>query len=119
MQGAPVRRFGFRQSVRGAVRALALTLALFASLEAAAQNARPRVVKTRVAPVYPRLAQQYHLEGSVNLAVIVAPNGHVKSSKVIGGNPLLAQAAQEAIKKWEFEPAQQETTEVIAITFQP
>jgi TonB family protein len=119
VQCALPRRPGFRQKTRSAVRVIALAAALLASLDLAAQHARPRVVKTRVEPAYPRLALKYHLEGVVKLQVVVDANGHVKGSKAIGGNPLLVQSAQDAVKKWEFEPGKEETTEIIAITFQP
>jgi TonB family protein len=109
---------GLWQSVREGATVLTLASAMVAPV-AAAQTVQPRAVKMRVAPAYPNLGLRYHLAGVVKLAVIVAANGRVKSSRVVGGNPLLAQAAQEAVKKWEFEPAKEETTEIISVAFQP
>jgi outer membrane biosynthesis protein TonB len=41
----------------------------------------------------------------------------VKSTRVLGGNPVLVDAAQEAVGKWKFEPTQAETTEPVQLTF--
>jgi membrane protein involved in colicin uptake len=51
--------------------------------------------------------------------VVVAPNGKVKSTHVIGGSPLLAKAAVDAIEKWKWVPAPQETKELIELNFHP
>jgi TonB family protein len=51
------------------------------------------------------------------LIIVVAPNGNVTSTKVLGGHPLLINAAQDAIKKWKFEPGPEESTGVVEFTF--
>jgi outer membrane biosynthesis protein TonB len=43
----------------------------------------------------------------------------VKSTKVLGGHPLLVSAAEDAVKKWKFEPAAQEDSGVVEFTFKP
>ena len=55
--------------------------------------------------------------GVVKLEVVVRGNGSVKSAKVLGGSPLLIDSATEAVSKWKFEPAPQETTEVVQVQF--
>jgi len=50
---------------------------------------------------------------------LVAPNGTVKSVEVKGGHPLLAEAAQNALRQWKFEPASHETSEFVEIQFAP
>jgi TonB family protein len=92
---------------------------LFHVPHAAAQAGKTRPVKTQVAAVYPQLAHRSNIVGTVRLHVVVAPDGHVKESRVIGGNPVLAQAALDAVKHWEFEPAREESTEVVRFTFAP
>jgi TonB family protein len=82
-----------------------------------AQTGPDRRVVDRAAAAYPDLAQRMHLRGTVKLAVIVRPSGEVKSSRPIGGNPVLIDAATTAARKWKFEPAQGETTEVIEFRF--
>ena len=76
-----------------------------------------RKVTLRVAPDYPELAKRMHLEGSVKIEAVVRPNGSVKSTRVIGGNPVLVQSAADAVSKWKFETAPNETTEVVQLSF--
>jgi TonB family protein len=71
-----------------------------------------RRIKTKVNPVYPDLARQMKIVGTVRMEVVVAANGVVKSTRVLGGHPLLIQAANEAIKKWRYEPGPEATTVV-------
>ena len=76
-----------------------------------------RKVKSKIVPEYPPIARQMHLQGKVKIDVIVSADGHVISTKVLGGHPVLAQSAVEAVKKWRFEPAPKETTETIEMDF--
>lgn len=59
---------------------------------------------TKVLPEYPPLARQLHLTGKVELDVFVEPDGNVASTKSVSGNPVLANAAATAVKKWKFTP---------------
>jgi TonB family protein len=70
-----------------------------------------------VAPDYPELARRMQIHGVVKLEAIVRPNGSVKSTRVLGGNPVLVDAAVAAVGKWKFEPAQTETTELVQVAF--
>ncbi len=81
-----------------------------------AQEEPGRKVKSKVEPAYPELARRMNLAGTVKLQVVVAPNGTAKTIKPVGGNPVLIEAAADALKKWKWEPGD-ETTEVIAIHF--
>src|SRR5580700_11098963 len=84
----------------------------------APQNANGgRKVAVRVAPTYPELAKRMHLQGVVKIEAVVRPNGSVKSTRVLGGNPVLVDAAINAIAKWKFEPSQNETTEIVQLNF--
>jgi protein TonB len=76
-----------------------------------------RKVKFRVTPEYPILAKQMNVTGKVKIETTIAPDGHVTSTKIVGGSPLLVGAAIDAIKKWRFEPAAKETTEIIEFEF--
>ncbi len=78
-----------------------------------------RKVKVKVSPEYPDLARRLNISGIVKVEIVIAPNGTVKSTKVIGGHPLLVDAAVDAVKKWRFEPAAEETTGIIDFKFQP
>lgn len=78
-----------------------------------------RKPKTKVAPVYPDVARRMGVTGTVKLSVVVAPNGTVKSSKVIGGHPVLVNAAMDAMKQWKFESAPTESSGIVEFKFQP
>jgi TonB family protein len=82
------------------------------------QNEIVRRAKIKVQAVYPDLARKMNLSGTVKVAVVVAPNGTVKDAKVIGGHPVLAGAALDAVKKWKFEPASVETSGVVDFKFE-
>ena len=85
-----------------------------------AQQDRPeaaRKVLSKVAPSYPELARRTNLHGVVKLVVVVAPDGKVTSTEVVGGNPVLVQAAVEAVRKWKYEPAPQPTHRVVELRF--
>lgn len=76
-----------------------------------------RKVISRVAPTCPELALRMHIQGTVKLEVIVKPNGSVRTTRVLGGNPVLVEAAATAVSKWKFEAAANETTEVVQLVF--
>lgn len=78
-----------------------------------------RKPKTKVAPVYPDVARRMGVSGTVKLSVVVAPNGMVKSSKVVGGHPILVNAAMDAMKQWKFESAPTESSGIVEFKFQP
>lgn len=83
------------------------------------QSASTRKVVNRVVPTYPQMARSMNLTGAVKLEVLVQPNGNVKSVQVKGGNPLLAQSAQSAIRGWKWEKAEHDSTELVEIRFTP
>lgn len=76
-----------------------------------------RKVKTKVAPVYPDLARRMSVVGKVKLEVVITPDGRVKSTRVLGGHPILVQACQDAIKDWKFVAAPEETTQIVEFDF--
>ncbi|MGA9814918.1 MAG: energy transducer TonB [Terriglobales bacterium] len=78
-----------------------------------------RKPKTKVAPIYPDVARRMGVSGTVKLSVVVAPNGTVKSSKVVGGHPVLVNAAMDAMKQWKFESAPTESSGIVEFKFQP
>ena len=94
-------------------------LCVCASGPCLAQESVNRKVKTKVAPAYPEMARRLGISGTVRLAVVVAPNGTVKTTTAVGGHPVLVNAAMDAVKKWKFEPAAAESTGTIEIKFTP
>lgn len=76
-----------------------------------------RKVKSKVSPVYPELARRMNVAGKVKIEVVISPDGHVKTTRVVGGHPLLVQACQDAVKEWKFAPASEETTQIVEFEF--
>lgn len=76
-----------------------------------------RKIKTRTAPAIPDLARRMNITGRVKIEVVIAPDGHVKSSRALGGHPVLVQPCLDAVKDWKFEPAPEETTQIVEFEF--
>lgn len=58
----------------------------------------------RLQPVYPPLARQARISGTVRLHAIIGKDGYVKQLEVISGHPILVQSALDAVKKWRYAP---------------
>jgi TonB family protein len=82
-----------------------------------AQEQAKRKIMKQVQPIYPLVATQLNLTGTVKLMVQVTPDGKVKGMHTTGGNAVLVSAAENAVKQWIFEPAQKETSEPIEVKF--
>jgi len=76
-----------------------------------------RKIKSKTAPLYPELARRMNVSGKVKIEVVIAQDGHVKSTRVIGGHPLLVQTCQDAVKEWKFVAAAEETTQIVEFEF--
>lgn len=106
----------FKKVVWAGIAALALGAA--APRPAGAQEADGlRKVTKRVTPLYPPLAQQSHMSGTVKLVAVVTPEGAVKNVRTIGGNAVLAAAAENAVKQWRFEVSKKESAEPVVVKF--
>jgi protein TonB len=57
-----------------------------------------------VRPVYPPLAKQARISGTVRLHAIIAKDGSVIQLEVVGGHPLLVQSALDAVRQWRYQP---------------
>jgi TonB family protein len=58
----------------------------------------------RVSPVYPPLARQARIQGTVILKVQITKSGDVEKIQLVSGHPMLAPAAIEAVKQWKYDP---------------
>lgn len=58
----------------------------------------------RVEPDYPPDARAKHVEGTVVLDAEIQPSGEVGNVVVVSGDPLLAEAAVQAVKQWRYQP---------------
>lgn len=65
------------------------------------QNAK---LISKVEPVYPPMAKSARIQGTVELAALIGPDGHMQQLSVVSGHPLLRQAALDAVKEWVYEP---------------
>ncbi|MGA1984930.1 MAG: energy transducer TonB [Candidatus Sulfotelmatobacter sp.] len=90
-----------------------MAIALFADL-AAAENRKPLVNPN---PEYPEIAKRMNISGTVKVELVIAADGTIKSAKVLGGHPLLADAVQKALKKWKYAPGDAETTMLLEFRF--
>jgi len=98
----------------------AVAASFFALSLASAQSVSEegkRKIKTKSAPTYPELARRMNISGKVKIEVVIAPDGRVRSTRPIGGHPVLVQSCVDAVKDWKFEPASEETTQIIEFDF--
>jgi TonB family protein len=62
------------------------------------------VVSRPVRPGYPLLARQMKVQGSVILQALIGKDGVIQDLRVVSGPPILATAAQTAVRQWHFKP---------------
>jgi len=96
--------------------ALALAAPSFAQTDQAESK---RKVVNKVMPSYPELARNMRIKGVVRIEAVVGPNGQVKATHVLGGHPLLAQSADDAVHKWRWESSPSESKELVEVKFDP
>ena len=58
----------------------------------------------KVPPKYPKKARKNHIEGTVVLHAKISKEGDVADLSVISGDPMLTQAALDAVKQWKYRP---------------
>jgi protein TonB len=64
----------------------------------------PEVI-TKVNPVYPEMAREANVDGTVMVQALVGKDGKVHDVRVVKSIPLLDQSAQDAVRQWVFKPA--------------
>ena len=65
---------------------------------------RPPLKVRNVDPVYPQLALLSRVQGIVIIEATIGPDGRVMNARVLRSEPLLKQAALDAVNQWEFTP---------------
>ena len=73
----------------------------------------------QVNPDYPGDLKRAFIGGMVRLDIVVSPGGSVNTISVVGGNPILADCAVRAVKKWRYTPAEAETNVRVNVKFDP
>jgi periplasmic protein TonB len=58
----------------------------------------------RVQPVYPPLAIQARIQGSVVLRAVISREGMIENLQLISGHPILVRAAMGAVRQWRYRP---------------
>jgi TonB family protein len=66
---------------------------------------QPPILITQVSPIYPLSARASRIEGVVVVHVLIDKEGRVKKADVVDGDPLLTQAALDAVRQWRFKPS--------------
>lgn len=95
----------------------AAILAPKAPAQDASTETAKRRVRSKVLPEYPQLARQMNVMGKVKIEATVSADGRVVETRVVGGSPLLVNAATDALKKWRFEPGPKDSTELVEFEF--
>ena len=67
-------------------------------------NIKPPAKIRHVPPLYPTMAQQARVEGTVVIEAIIGIDGRVKDARIVTSKPLLDQAALDAVRQWQFTP---------------
>lgn len=81
------------------------------------ESDRARKLISRVEPAYPAILLSNHIGGTVRVKVTIASNGTVEDVELIGGNPILGEAAMAAVKKWVYAAGRSRTQAEISIPF--
>jgi TonB family protein len=76
-------------------------------------------VLKKVTAQYPSILKSKGIGGVVRLKAFVKPDGSVRDTELIGGNPILAESAQKAVMQWKFSPGSSETMMEISVVFDP
>jgi TonB family protein len=58
-----------------------------------------------VTPVYPAIAKSTRVSGAVVIEATIGADGKVIDTRVVRSVPLLDEAAVDAVRQWEYEPA--------------
>jgi TonB family protein len=95
-----------------------LALLLVCLGPAQAQDNMRKLLKKAPVP-YPSILKSKGIGGTVRLKVFVKPDGTVRDTEVIGGNPILAESAQKSVMQWKFSPSSSETAMEISVVFDP
>ncbi len=83
------------------------------------QSSDDRKVVSRVEPDYPEALKRLYIGGVVRVEVVVASNGAVKNTKLLGGSPILGQSSMKAIRQWKYVPASSDQTLTVRMEFDP
>ena len=58
----------------------------------------------KVQPIYPPQAKQDHVQGKVQFSVLIGKDGHIQTLTLVSGEPVLVNAAKDAVSQWVYKP---------------
>jgi len=67
-------------------------------------NVQAARLVNKVQPLYPPLARQTRISGTVKLHAIIGKDGSVQQLAMVSGHPLLVQSALDAVRQWRYQP---------------
>lgn len=73
-------------------------------LTSVASGVMAGLIVRKVQPVYPELARQSRIQGTVILSAVIGKEGRVVKLEAISGPPILIAAAIAAVQQWEYKP---------------
>lgn len=82
-------------------------------------SAKERKLISWVEPEYPETLKRLYIGGVVRVEVAVESDGSVKSTKLLGGSPILGQSTMKAIKQWKYASAASDETLTVKFEFDP
>src|ERR1700757_1013140 len=109
-------RFSRGSRLLAAVAASVLACAMVSAQQSVGEEGK-RKAKSKVTPQVSDLARRMNISGKVKVELVIAPDGHVKNVRALGGHRLLVQSCLDAVREWTFESAPEETTQVIEFEF--
>jgi TonB family protein len=102
---------------RSILTAAAAVLFAFSTVSRQTTEEGKRKVKSKTNPVLPDVARRMSINGKVKLEVTIAPDGHVKNVRALGGHPLLVQSCVECVKEWKYETGPEESVQIVEFDF--
>jgi TonB family protein len=81
-------------------------------------NAQRKVIR-RVKPEYPETLRRLKIGGTVRLLVTISAKGNVEEVELLGGNPILGEAAIVAVKQWVYTAGHSRELIEVSIPFDP
>ena len=68
------------------------------------QSVSQGLLTSQVQPIYPPLAREARIQGTVVLQALIGKDGTIENLAVVSGHPMLTQAALDAVKQWRYKP---------------
>ncbi|MGA2358501.1 MAG: energy transducer TonB [Terriglobales bacterium] len=68
------------------------------------QGVATGLLVSKVPPIYPPLARDARIQGSVVMKAVISQTGDVISLELVSGHPMLAPAALDAVRQWKYRP---------------